>query len=193
MDEPDQPPQPSDLGPTPWRGHPSVGPQFHYRRAEREEQQQRSTPSLHGGFFRRNRGLTLTIIDLVIVAALFAIVTFVVLPLQARGRIGPYRLQAEAVWVGDAVLTTVEVRDGDFGDRDAPPPSQVVQIRAGGQSASDLVPMLAPSRLIRMRLEPEQVVEALQGNDLRLEVIIGGESVELSTSIDGDAPVSDAR
>lgn len=188
MHEPDRPPRPSELGPTPWRGHASVGPQFNYRREEREAQRQTARETPRGGFFRRNRGLTLTIIDLVIVAALFAIVTFVVLPLQSRGRIGSYRLRAEAVWVDGAVLATVQVIDGDFSDRDGPPPSQVVELRAGSRSSSDLVPMLNPTRLMRLRVSPSEAGDALQDDSIRLDVRIGDEVESLTAPVEGSSP-----
>ncbi|MFW5828141.1 MAG: hypothetical protein ACOCU4_08610, partial [Alkalispirochaeta sp.] len=92
---------------TPWRrdqarsGSDAI--HYHYNREEREATRQRVWTPPTGGFFRRNRALTLTLIDVVVILVLFAIVMFVVGPLSSRASLGDYAVSAEALYFDDEI------------------------------------------------------------------------------------------
>lgn len=173
-------------GPTPWKGHESARPVFHYNREEREATRQRVWEAPTGGFFRRNRGLTLTIIDLVIVLMLFVIVMFVVVPLQSRGRIDGYRLAGEVVHFDGELLVVLTVKDGSGDDRDAEPVDNVVSLSVAQVEALDLVPEPGGTRTIRLRIPVDDAAAELSRNDLPVTVRIGGEERTLRIPVSGE-------
>ena len=177
-------PEPS--GPTPWRGT-DEGTVFHYDRAEREAGRSHAWEPPRGGFFRRNKGLTLTIIDVAIVLLLFAIVTFVIGPLRSRGRIDPYRLAAEAVVFDGQVLIAVTVTDPDAGHHEVPPADSVVTISVADQEAADLVPTVSPTRTVRLRAALEDIRPAIRDDEVVITVRIGDEEDTLRAKPEGEA------
>jgi hypothetical protein len=181
-------------GPTPWKGHESSRPVFHYNREEREATRQRIWEPPIGGFFRRNRGLTLTIIDLVIVLMLFVIVMFVVVPLQSRGRIDGYRLTGEVVHFDDELLVLLTVADTAGESRDAIPADNVVTLVVAGSEALDLVPEQGGSRTIRLRIPIEDAVSELNRSDLPVTVRIGDDERTLRIPVSGEPlPAANSR
>ncbi len=184
--------------PTPWRGADGERLTFHYDRAEREAMRQRIWEAPTGNFFRRNRGLTLTLIDLVFVIALFGIFVFILRPMTGRVRIDRYRVEAEALHFDGEVLVSVSVTDTRYGRGDErgsdstsnEPPGgaeNLVTVRVIDMSESDLLPTLSPVRTIRFRL-PVEDVPMYEDDEaaLLIHVEIGEEERSIRTAIEGE-------
>lgn len=172
------------LRPTPWRGAGRSDPTFYYDPAEREQTRTRVWDPPGGSFFRRNKGLTLTIIDVAVVVLLFAIVQFVIGPLQSRGRIDDYRLRADAAQVGETVAIAVTVTDPRIDETNSGT-GGVVTIRVGDATVSDLLPSLEPTRTLRLQIPEDDLGDARRGNDVRIEVEIGEERETLRANLNG--------
>ncbi|MCG8478386.1 MAG: hypothetical protein MI724_04760 [Spirochaetales bacterium] len=181
--------------PTPWRSAEGERPTFHYDRAEREAMRQRIWEAPTGNFFRRNRGLTLTLIDLVFVIALFGIFVFVLRPMAGRVRIDRYRVEAEALHFDGEVLVSVSVTDtrygrgggDDGGSTRNGPADNLVTVHIAGASESDLLPTLSPVRTIRFRLPVDDA--PIDGGDeatLPIRVEIGGDERTVRATVDGE-------
>jgi hypothetical protein len=181
-------------GPTPWKGHESARPVFHYNREEREATRQRIWEPPTGGFFRRNRGLTLTIIDLAIVVMLFVIIMFVVVPLQSRGRIDGYRLTGEAIHFDEELLVVLTVTDLAGENRESLPENNVVTLAVAEAEALDLVPEPGGTRTVRLRIPVEAAVSEVRRNDLPVTVLIGREERTLRVPVSGEPlPAGNSR
>ena len=184
--------------PTPWRAANGERLTFHYDRAEREAMRQRIWEAPTGNFFRRNRGLTLTLIDLVFVIALFGIFVFVIRPMAGRARIDHYRVEAEALHFDGEVLVSVSITDTRYGRRDAEDahgapgaPSaavdNLVTVHIAGRSESDLLPTLSAVRTIRFRLTVEEVpTDGADGVTLPVRVEIGERERTMRVEVDGE-------
>ena len=181
--------------PTPWRAADGERLTFHYDRAERESMRQRIWEAPTGNFFRRNRGLTLTLIDLVFVIALFGIFVFVIRPMAGRVRIDRYRVEAEALHFDGEVLVSVSITDTRYDRRDgasspgAPPDTSdnLVTVHLADRSESDLLPTLSAVRTIRFRFPAEEV--PIDGGDeatLSRRVVLGGEERSLRVTVGGE-------
>ncbi|MEX2445287.1 MAG: hypothetical protein WD492_16940 [Alkalispirochaeta sp.] len=172
---------------TPWRSTSSGAAHYHYNREEREASRQRVWTPPSGGFFRRNRALTLTLIDVIVVLVLFAIVMFVVGPLSSRASLGDYRVSAEAVHFDGEILVAVTVTDPQFEERSGPPPGSAITVRVGENEVSDLVPSLSAQRTIRLRTSLEAVRPSLRGNTLPVHVRLGERDVTIQANVSGES------
>lgn len=183
MDEPRRP--------TPWRREQTrsgaEGAHFHYNRAEREATRQRVWTPPTGGFFRRNRALTLTLIDVVVILVLFAIVMFVVGPLSSRASFGGYAVSAEALYFDDEILVAVTVTDTETDARIATPRDRVVTVRLGEERVADLVPTMSASRTIRLRAPLESARSSLRGDTLTVMVKLGEREETLRVKVSGES------
>lgn len=171
---------------TPWRSTSSASTHYHYNREEREASRQRIWTPPSGGFFRRNRALTLTLIDVIVVLVLFAIVMFVVGPMAARGTLGDYRLSVEAIHFDGEILVAVTVTDTEFGERSSPPTESVIMVRVGQESVSDLVPTLSQERTLRLRTSLESARSTLRGDTLPVHVSLGERIETLRATVSGE-------
>ncbi len=183
MDEPRRP--------TPWRRDQArsgaESTHFHYNREEREATRQRVWTPPTGGFFRRNRALTLTLIDVVVILVLFAIVMFVVGPLSSRASLGAYAVSAEALYFDDEILVAVTVTDTETEARADPPGDSVVTVRVGEERVADLVPTMAASRTIRLRIPLESARSSLRGDTLTVGVELGEWEETLRVKVSGES------
>ncbi|MFO8042708.1 MAG: hypothetical protein R6U25_05875 [Alkalispirochaeta sp.] len=171
---------------TPWRTSSPESSHYHYNREEREASRQRVWTPPTGGFFRRNRALTLTLIDVVVVLILFAIVMFVVGPMASRGTLGDYRISVEAIHFDEEILVAVTVTDIEFEARSAPPTDSVIRVQVGQESVSDLVPTLTQERTVRLRTSLESVRSVLRRNTLPVTVSLGEEEETLRATVSGE-------
>lgn len=179
---------------TPWRGHRGAAEtgsggeasHFHYSREEREASRQRVWTPPTGGFFRRNRALTLTLIDVVVIVVLFVIVMFVVGPLSSRASLGGYALSAEALSFDDELLVAVTVTDTEAEARSGAPADNVITVRVGEERVSDLVPSVSTSRTIRLRTPLDTVRSSLQGDTLTVVVELGDQEETLRVRVSGE-------
>ncbi|WP_018525985.1 hypothetical protein [Alkalispirochaeta alkalica] len=179
------------LSPAPWRKEGSGELHFHSRRTEEEAARCRRWEPPQGSFFRRNRGLAIALIDVVVVVILFFIYLFVLRPLAGQVRLGEYRLSGEIYHLGQEVLAVVTVRKGAT-SADAPsgaaPQSgphlqPLVTVSAAGQEIVDLAPGPGQERSIPLRLEKN----LLKGEELlEILVVIGGDEAVLSLKIPAD-------
>lgn len=172
---------------TPWRAQESESSHYHYNRAEREASRQRVWTPPTGGFFRRNKALTLTLIDVIVVLVLFAVVMFVVGPLSSRGTLGEYRLSLEAIHFDGELLVAVTVTDTEFGERSGPVSENVITVQLGEDAVSDLVPSLSPERTIRLRTTLEAARSNLRGDTLTVKVSLGEQAETLRAKVSGES------
>jgi hypothetical protein len=126
------------------------------------------------------------LIDVVVVLILFAIVMFVVGPQASRGALGDYDVSAEAIHFDGEILVAVTVADTAFDRRSGPPSGDVVTVRVGERSVSDLAPSLSPERTIRLRTTPEAVGSSLRGGTLTIEVQLGEQDETLRANVSGE-------
>ncbi|MFW5694399.1 MAG: hypothetical protein ACOCYB_04475 [Alkalispirochaeta sp.] len=173
--------------PTPWRGSGSESVHFHYNRAEREATRRRVWTPPTGGFFRRNRALTLTLIDVVVIIVLFAIVMFVVGPMSSRASLGDYVVSAEAVSFDQEILVAVTVIDSEADSPAGTPSDDVVTVRVGDADVSDLAPSISDRRTIRLRTALDAVRPSLRGDTLMVEVQIGNREETLRVKVSGES------
>lgn len=180
-----------DQRPTPWRGT-NEAVTFHYDRSEREALRQRVWEAPTGGFFRRNRGLTLTIIDVVIVLILLVVFLVVLAPLAQRTTVAGYRVRGEALLYDGELLVTATVHaaqepppSGD--DEPIAPAENLVELQIGEQTVTDLLPTGDRERILRFRAPLADLADVLDDQALPVRIRIRGETGELSLQIDGDA------
>lgn len=161
---------------TPWRDPEGGEIHYHYNRAEREATRERIWTPPTGGFLRRNRGLTIVLVDVIIVVLIFFIYLFFLRPLAGQMRIGEYRATARTFAVEDEVLVMVMVTirypvDPSQVSRSQP----VVTVTVGEHSVSDLAPRAGQERTILLRLPVDEVTAE---TERQLLVSIGDYSAE---------------
>ena len=173
--------------PTPWNATGKREVSFHYDRAEREALRHDAWKKPQGGFFRRNKGLTLSIIDVAFVLVLLLVYLIFLRPLAERTRIGGYRIEGEAVLFDGEVLVGVTVDDTSPDDRSAlPQVNRVVTLSALGLEARDLVPASGGRRVVRLRIPEERLPDEVESG-LTVTVTIGDETRSLTVEITGEA------
>ncbi len=162
------------------------GLHYHYDREERlARRPDRWQPS--GGIFKRNRSLTIILIDVLIVLMLFGIFRLFVFggdrPPQLRG----YTVGMDAVETSQGVLAIVTLQAGDEPEES----SGIVTVRfrpAGGEpvEVKDLVPEPGARR---------RISELFPGGTASVTAIveIDGEALELERSVDTEADAPDAE
>ena len=161
-------------GPAPWRTTGAAEPE-HYAGRPRDCDTEEHSRS--GGVFRHNRGLVITLIDLVVVTMLFIIFIVVIRPLSDRVTIGAYQADVAVERLdGDLVIrTTVQRRSSLFGGRvtqDDSPLQPIVTVRARGLETADLAPPGDSLRTIELRLPVDRLGDR---EDLSLTIRIGDE------------------
>ncbi|MFP4153504.1 MAG: hypothetical protein ACLFSV_11720 [Alkalispirochaeta sp.] len=159
---PDETRSDNSLRRAPWRDHGTSEPVYYTERpgftgspgaAESEECRPR-----RGGIFRGNRGLIITLIDIVFVTLLFIIFVLFLRPLSNRVVIDPYRVDLAAERIDEAVVVRATVahrersagssENGEnAGDRN---PQPVVTVVAGGHPSRDLAPRPGGRRAIEL-------------------------------------------
>ena len=107
-----------------------------------------------GGFWRRNRSLTLTLIDVAIVLVLFVIYWFVLRPTDWQTRIDGFRFRAVATIAEGQVDVRVRIDAPTVADTRAGPVTRVVSIHAAGASSYDLAPGPNRRRYLHLRVDP---------------------------------------
>lgn len=159
---------------------------FRYNRAERESAAPCSGDRATGGFFRRNRSLTLTLIDVSIVLVLFGIYWFFLRPADWQTRIDGFRFRAEATLIEQQVDLRVRV-DGPRGRDDrAVWETRVVSVHSAGASQSDLAPEADRHRYLQLSVD----LSALE-TDLTPAQQAGDE--RRTTNIDVEVGLDDQR
>ncbi len=150
---------------TPWRDSADLGEmKFHYQRAEREAMHHRVWEPPTGGFFRRNRALSLVILDVSIVVILFLIYLFFLRPLEGEYRVGDYRFRLEAFVFEEELLLAADVRAPSRAER-----QPVMTFSAAGEVIQDLAPRSGGQRRIGVRL-PLAVLSADGTISVTLEI-----------------------
>jgi len=156
-------------GPAPWRTTGAAEPE-HYARHLRE-----ADTGGRGGVFRHNRGLVITLIDLVVVSMLFVIFVVVIRPLSDRVTIGAYQAEL-AVEASDGdlyVRATVQQRSTLFGGTESPdgPFQPIVTMTALDAETADLAPPDGMQRTLELRIpeadddEREQLTVTIRVGD----------------------------
>lgn len=137
---------------------------MHYKRADRERLRTKDPALPKGGFFRRNRSLTLIILDVLIVVMLFFIYLIFLRPMEGETRVGPYTFRIESFVFDDEVVLAVDVspRRGAEGQ-------PVISLTVGTHNVADLAPLPDSSRRIPMRL-PTSVIDGSGQITLQIEV-----------------------
>ncbi|SIQ06050.1 hypothetical protein SAMN05920897_10368 [Alkalispirochaeta americana] len=186
------------LSPAPWRNAGSEELHFHSRRTEMEACRSRRWQPPQGSFFRRNRGLAIALIDVVVVMILFFIYLFFLRPLAGQVRLGEYRLSGETYLLAEEILVVVTIRNSSgsrSGSDDPEPrareleaggfqePQPVVTVSSSGQRISDLAPRAGQERSIPLRLAREDLEDE---ESLEVLVVIGRDQTVLSMKISGD-------
>ena len=127
---------------------------FHSKRVDPEAAAARSGGDRSvGGFLRRNRSLTLTLIDVSIVIVLFGIYWFVLRPMDWQTRIEGFRFRATATVSERQVDIRVRVDAPTAADTQADVGTRVVSVHAAGVSRRDLAPEFGRRRDLHLRVD----------------------------------------
>jgi len=138
--------QPRRHGPSPWKTGTDGKPVI-YGRAGPYDHHEVKPPRTR--IFRGNRGLIITLIDVVVVAVLMFIFYTLLLPLSETVSVPPYRLDIDSEYTDSSVDVVVTVHHRPPGIFSASPkndemdrPKQpIVTVRAGEYRVSDLAPL----------------------------------------------------
>ncbi len=152
----------------PWYGSgDSSEIKMHYNRADRERQRSKDSTPPKGGFFRRNRSLTLIILDVLIVVMLFFIYLIFLRPMEGETRVGPYSFRIESFLFEDEVVLAVDVnpRRGAEGQ-------PVISITVDTHNVADLAPLPDSSRRIPMRIPAAVMNDA---GEITVQISVGNE------------------
>lgn len=168
-------------GPAPWRTPEAAEPEHYSRRGRGCDDEQSGRT---GGIFRNNRGLVITLIDLIVVTMLFVIFILVIRPLSDRVTVGAYQAEVAVERSGGDVWirATVQARSSLFGGVEAPdePFQPIVTVRARGLEAADLAPPGDSLRTVELRIPADRVGE---GEELAVTIRIGDEEAEHTVSL----------
>lgn len=168
-----------DIPVTPWKRAESLEElPYHYNRQEREAQRLSPDAGPSGGFFRRNRALTLIILDVFIVVILFIIYLVFLRPMEGEYRVAGYRFRVETFVVDDDILVAVDLR----APRDATG-QPVVVVRVDNREVRDLAPRAGEDRRVVIAVPRE----GFSRGTASLTVTIDGERQEVDLS-PGDNP-----
>ena len=122
-----------------------------------------------GGFWRRNRSLTLTLIDVAIVLVLFVIYWFVLRPTDWQTQIDGFRFRAVATIAEGQVDIRVRIDAPTAIDTRAGPVTRVVSIHAADTSRYDLAPGPDRRRYLHLRIAPPASLQRTP----RIEIEVG--------------------
>lgn len=126
------------------------------------------------GVFRNNRGLVITLIDLLFVTVLFIVYLVFLRPMADQLSLGGYTIDFELVQQGESVTVIGEVERARSAFGADPPPQReqpIITMRANGKSISDLVAPDGKKRIISIVLEEYSNSEGV----ITVEVEIEGE------------------
>lgn len=115
---------------------------FHYDREERLAGREQPT-RVTGGIFRRNRGLLIVMLDIVIVLLMFVLYLFLFRESPDSVTIGPYRAEGTAFEFESSVYVTVTISVADAGEAGPAPAGEETLVVAGfpdGARVTDVVP-----------------------------------------------------
>lgn len=153
---------------------------FHYDRGEREGLGGRRTEESGGRAFRHNRGLLITLLDLIVILIMFVLYVVLVLPALGNQEIAGFRFSGRAFEYDGEVFVTVEITRTDRSTSDSAPPrgaeSLVEVVFPDGATVTDVLP--SPGSSVRVRhVLPEPVEE------VPVKVTALGESIELLVNV----------
>lgn len=166
--------RPDDRDPT--RGFPDHA--YHYNREERLAMRGDLRKS-EGGFFRRNKGLVIVLVDLVFLAIIAAVFFVVLRPDEtSRSRDG-YTFSVRAVEFGDELLITVRAAAAARDRPDAEDPVFRV-IFPDRTTVTDIVPAGGTETVVR------RAIESVGASAISVEIEFRGELLTLTTEILSD-------
>lgn len=157
------------------------GLHYHYSRSERLEQGGRDREQAKkGSIFRRNRSLTLILIDVALILVIYLLFTYVFNTQPTTHDYGGYSFTIRAVAFGDEVLCTVRADQKDPEEGVAGAPARVVfESGEAREETSDLLPTgQTGERNFRARLP-----RAEAGEEVRATVYIGEAQFSIETQV----------
>ncbi|MDA3948048.1 MAG: hypothetical protein PF508_02380 [Spirochaeta sp.] len=168
-------------GPAPWRTAGAAEPERYARRGRACDD---GKTGRSGGIFRHNRGLLITLIDLIVVTMLFVIFILVIRPLSDRVTVGGYQADVTVersngdLWI----RTTVQLRSSLFGGVAVPEDAfqPIVTLSAGGLESVDLAPPGDSPRIIELRIPAERAEDR---DELAVTIRIGDEEAVHTVSL----------
>ncbi len=148
-------------GPAPWRSGNVEEPHM-YSRGPRTNNDQTKVKT---HIFRGNRGLMITLIDIVVVTILFIVFYTLLLPLSGGVTIQPYRLEIEHIVAEETVEISVLIRHRPPGlfsmpAEQSPPGQPIVTLRAGNASIADLAPREGEHRYMVLAVPLSSIPDA---------------------------------
>jgi hypothetical protein len=168
-------------GPAPWRTPEAADPEHYSRRGPGCDDEPGGRT---GGIFRNNRGLVITLVDLVVVTMLFVIFILVIRPLSDRVTVGAYQAEvAVERSEGDLwIRATVQVRSSLFGGVTVPddPMQPIVTVSARGLETADLAPPGDSPRTIALRIPADRIGDR---EELAVTITIGDEAAVHTVSL----------
>lgn len=162
---------------------------YHYNREERLARRQDAYERPSGGILRRNRSLTIILIDVLIVLMLFAIFRFFFFGREETPTVQGYAVSAELLETSQGSLGLVSISAPE----EAPESSGIVTVRFAvlGSDQED-ARSVEVKDLLPEGGERRRVSELFAGGpeEIRVVVEIDGETLELRASLpeEGSAP-----
>jgi len=157
-------------GPAPWRTGETAEPVIYSRTRESNE-----TTGKRGGVFRGNRGLMITLIDIVVVTLLFIIFYTLLLPLSRNVSIEPYVMEIDHTLDENVLEISVLINHRTPGIFSKPLSTSsnliqpVVTVRAGNVSVADLAPREGQQRKLVFQV-PLSATEGIDGKSRQLDL-----------------------
>lgn len=163
---------------------------FHYKREDRLKGASEEVRSLadenrpRGNVFRRNRGLVIVLLDIIIILILFGIYYFFLRPSAGSKTVAGFDFELEAVYFDNDILLAVSIIRTESADSDGPVDLEIVVDGVERLKREEILPReVGEERILRdiIGLSEEPGPEGL-----RLEVVArlpSGETAELAARV----------
>lgn len=159
---------------------------YHYSRSERLGAG--GPPPPPQGILRRNRSLAIILLDLLLLVLIFAIYRLVLVPRQGERLVGDYRVELSAFSFDAEVYLTVGVTRVTAGE---PPDGErsLIAVRFPDQEpVMDVLPVAEGRRMdVRQVVTGASAERIRQAGEVRVEVDLLGQTVELRRQVSGDS------
>jgi hypothetical protein len=162
----------------------SERPEFHYDRDERLRQRGRQEQSPKGGLFRRNRSLTILLLDIVLILVLYLVLQFFVFGVQERHTALGCRFVLRAVAFEDDVLVTLRITRREEQAEAAESPVARAVFRLDGSDTRGEDADLLPSEVDEPRYLRARLPRREDAGSVTASVEVGGRTFELSAPVE---------
>jgi hypothetical protein len=153
---------------------------FHYNREERLAGRLTPERPRPKGIFKRNRSLTIILLDIIVIVIMFLLFQFIFTPGRGRERVGDFRVELSAFRFDGQVYATVEITRTREAERPVTGGDSLVTIQfEGDDEVLDTLPSSAGDRITATSILPDDGSD--DGPPIRVHLELAGKSVTLMT------------